>query len=90
MYLVRSIFNFQILFFRKVVNVFLCITQLGFCCVYFVFVSQNLKMVMDHHFGAVDYHAYMAIVLIPMLGRYSDCSFFIILTFIIKPVGKFL
>lgn len=30
---------------RRLVNMFLCITQLGFCCVYFVFVSTNLKEV---------------------------------------------
>ena len=30
---------------RVVIDVFLCITQLGFCCVYFVFVSQNLQQV---------------------------------------------
>lgn len=58
-------------FDRKIINVFLCITQLGFCCVYFVFVAQNLKMVLDHHFGALDYHIYMAIVLPPMLALCS-------------------
>ena len=30
---------------------------------YFVFVSQNLQLVVDHHFGPRDYHFYMAIVL---------------------------
>lgn len=31
--------------FRSMINVFLCITQLGFCCVYFVFISQSIEMV---------------------------------------------
>lgn len=30
---------------RRVVNTFLCITQFGFCCVYFMFISSNVKQV---------------------------------------------
>merc|ERR1719411_1173120 len=52
---------------RMIVNIFLCITQLGFCCVYFVFVAQNLQLVISHHFGNVTMHEMMAITLIPML-----------------------
>ena len=30
---------------RGIINVFLCITQLGFCCVYFVFCANNIEKV---------------------------------------------
>lgn len=31
--------------FRVMINVFLIVTQLGFCCVYIVFVAQNFRQV---------------------------------------------
>jgi len=52
---------------RTVVDVFLCVTQLGFCCVYFVFISQNLQQIFDHYFGEINFHIYMVIILVPML-----------------------
>ena len=51
---------------RRVIDVFLCITQLGFCCVYFVFISQSLEQIFNHYYGEMDYHLYMLIILFPM------------------------
>ena len=48
---------------RNAITIFLCLTQFGFCCVYFVFVSKNLQLVCNHHLGELDYHWYMLIVL---------------------------
>ncbi|GAB1860344.1 Amino acid transporter transmembrane domain-containing protein [Camponotus japonicus] len=52
---------------RKMVNIFLCITQLGFCSVYFVFISTNMKQVLDAHGIEMDVHQHMAVVLIPIM-----------------------
>lgn len=52
---------------RKLVNVFLCVTQLGFCCVYFVFISTNMKQVLDAHGISMEVHQHMAVVLIPIM-----------------------
>ncbi|XP_011056048.1 PREDICTED: proton-coupled amino acid transporter 1-like isoform X3 [Acromyrmex echinatior] len=54
-------------FIRKLVNVFLCVTQFGFCCVYFVFISTNMKQVLDAHGIEMDVHEHMAVVLIPIM-----------------------
>ncbi|CAA9995095.1 unnamed protein product [Nesidiocoris tenuis] len=52
---------------RWIVNTFLIITQLGFCCVYFVFVAKNLKQVMDLYLTRVDVHWYLIALLVPMI-----------------------
>ncbi|KAK2549682.1 Proton-coupled amino acid transporter 1 [Acropora cervicornis] len=46
-----------------VVNVFLCMSQLGFCCVYFVFIAENLQQVSN----ALDSQTWMAILLLPII-----------------------
>ncbi|XP_025836729.1 proton-coupled amino acid transporter 1 isoform X2 [Agrilus planipennis] len=54
-------------YMRKLINLFLCVTQLGFCCVYFVFISTNIKQVVDYYGFKMDVHLHMAIVLFPIL-----------------------
>ena len=53
--------------FRRLVNLFLCLTQFGFCCVYFVFISSNVKQIMDYYGYVYSVHLHMAVVLIPVL-----------------------
>nr|CAD7596843.1 unnamed protein product [Timema genevievae] len=52
---------------RMCVNTFLCITQMGFCCVYFVFIAENMKQVMDFYNVTLDVHLHMFIILLPIL-----------------------
>lgn len=54
-------------FSRQTINLFLCITQLGFCCVYFVFVAVNLQEVVAHYFIKFDIRLYLLLLLIPMI-----------------------
>ncbi|KAL7740925.1 hypothetical protein ACLKA6_014085 [Drosophila palustris] len=51
---------------RRVVTTFLFITQIGFCCVYFLFVALNVKDVMDHYF-IMDVRIYLLLMLLPMI-----------------------
>lgn len=62
-----KLIDFFISFGRKTINLFLCITQLGFCCVYFVFVAVNLQEVVAHYFMKFDIRVYLVALLCPMI-----------------------
>lgn len=53
-------------FMRKACNVMICMTQLGVCCVYIVFVSSNVKNVLDFHGYVIDIHILMIYLFIPI------------------------
>lgn len=53
--------------FRHVINFFVLAYQLGICCVYVVFVSENVKGVVDQYVGKLDVRIYMVIFLLPLI-----------------------
>lgn len=54
-------------FMRMTVNMFICLTQMGFCCIYFVFISENLKQVIDRYGFVISTQTYMVIILVPIV-----------------------
>lgn len=53
---------------KAIVNVFLVITQLGFCCVYFLFVATNLQDTLHLFHINLSVHVYLALLFPPIVG----------------------
>lgn len=51
---------------RKICNVCICITQLGFCSVYLVFVGRSAKLLLDHYGYEMDIKIIVTIIFIPI------------------------
>ncbi|XP_043113462.1 proton-coupled amino acid transporter 1 isoform X2 [Puntigrus tetrazona] len=63
---------------KRVVNLFLNITQLGFCCVYFVFLSDNVKQVVETANGTtVNCHNNETAVIVPSYDSRLYMLFFL-------------
>lgn len=52
---------------KAICNVFICITQLGFCSVYLLFFSSNIKDVLSYYGYNYSIHLLLAVILIPIL-----------------------
>lgn len=64
----RSLSNSHSFPCRNVVNIFLLIYQLGTCCVYVVFVSTNIKSILDLYLEEVtDVRLVMLVILLPLI-----------------------
>lgn len=51
---------------RKTCNIFICVTQFGFCCVYFLFIGTNLKQVLDVYGLTIGIRLLITLVLLPV------------------------
>ncbi|XP_035795937.1 proton-coupled amino acid transporter 4-like [Anopheles albimanus] len=56
---------------RHIVNVFICATQIGFCCVYFIFLGANMKQLGDRYAIGISIECHMAVLLILLASAFA-------------------
>eukprot|EP00096_Caligus_rogercresseyi_P006470 TRINITY_DN2292_c0_g1_i1.p1 TRINITY_DN2292_c0_g1~~TRINITY_DN2292_c0_g1_i1.p1 ORF type:complete len:488 (-),score=131.43 TRINITY_DN2292_c0_g1_i1:998-2461(-) len=50
---------------KNLIKLFLCIAQLGFCCVYLLFIAQHLEKLFRHRLGDISLLWYLSILVVP-------------------------
>lgn len=53
--------------FKNICNLFICLTQFGFCCVYLIFVADNVTQVLENHGIKINIHIMQIIVFVPIV-----------------------
>lgn len=51
---------------KRTCNICICIAQLGFCCIYLLFVGTNLKQVLDFYGFEINIHLMVTFALFPI------------------------
>lgn len=77
---------------RKTANFFLCVTQIGFCGVYFVFVAKNIQALLHQYDLDVRYYLLMLLPPMILLNFLKNLKYLVpisILASILSITGKF-